>query len=238
MRLVYIDREDRFAAAMKLQRLQRQRATDEVYQALRQAILGHLFQLGERLFIEDIAEKLGVSLTPVRHAVQQLATEGLVEIRPRSGTYVANLSAQDIAETCEIRCALECLAGELAVGRITPSQIDRFHALLAELDAPVTTDEGRKRHEDANSRFHTLLVESSGNRRLAEMYESLRAHLQIARVHSTGASWHERLQKEQTEHEAIVRALEDRSAEDLKAALRRHIYRAKDDLAASLGAGA
>ena len=102
---------------MELTRLKRQRATDEVYQALRQSILGHLFAPGQRLQVEEIASKLGVSLTPVRHAIQQLATEGLIEIRPRSGTFIAQLTARDIEETSDIRCALECLAAEKAVSQ-------------------------------------------------------------------------------------------------------------------------
>ena len=81
---------------MKLRRITRKRATDEVYEALREAILTRGFKPGERLQVEEIAEKLGVSLTPVRHSVQRLCTEGLIEIRPRSGTFVATLTKDDI----------------------------------------------------------------------------------------------------------------------------------------------
>src|SRR6185295_5329524 len=103
---------------MDLPVLTRRRATDEVYDVLRASILDHRFRPGERLFVDQIAAHLGVSLTPVRHALQQLATEGLVEIRPRSGTYVASLTDADISETFEIRRALEYLAAESAVSRI------------------------------------------------------------------------------------------------------------------------
>ena len=58
--------------------------TDEVYDVMRRSILTNVFRPGQRLPIEEIANQLGVSLTPVRHAIQQLATEGLIEIRPRS----------------------------------------------------------------------------------------------------------------------------------------------------------
>ncbi|MBI1790714.1 MAG: GntR family transcriptional regulator, partial [Acidobacteria bacterium] len=84
---------------MELARLNRARATDEVYDALRQAVLSHLFQPGERLQVGEISAKLGVSPTPVRHAIQRLASEGLIEIRPRSGTFVASLTVPDIEET-------------------------------------------------------------------------------------------------------------------------------------------
>ena len=88
---------------MEFTKLQRQRAADEVYQALRQAIVNYQIKPGERLDVEDLSAKFGVSLTPVRGALQQLATEGLVEIRPRSGTFVASLTAQDVEETFQLR---------------------------------------------------------------------------------------------------------------------------------------
>jgi DNA-binding transcriptional regulator YhcF (GntR family) len=80
---------------MEFTKLQRQRAADEVYQALRQALVGYHIKPGERLDVEDLSAKFGVSLTPVRGALQQLATEGLVEIRARGGTFVASLTAQE-----------------------------------------------------------------------------------------------------------------------------------------------
>jgi DNA-binding GntR family transcriptional regulator len=90
---------------MELAKIQRERAVDAVYHALRQAIVSSLMKPGERLNVEELAGKLGVSLTPVRSAIQQLATEGLVEIHPRSGTFVASLSAQDVEDIRNPLCA-------------------------------------------------------------------------------------------------------------------------------------
>jgi DNA-binding GntR family transcriptional regulator len=219
---------------MEFTKLARRRATDEVYDAIRQAILSHLFQPGERLQIEEIAQKLGVSLTPVRHAIQQLAAEGLVDIHPRSGTYVATLSPRDIEETFHIRRALECAAGELAVSRITEEQLAEFRSLLRTLALPVESEADRRRHQQDNQRFHRLLMEAAANRRLAEMYESLNAHLQFARVHGTNRDWAARLPQEQAEHESIVAALEARDVAAVTAALRAHITRAQESLMGSL----
>src|SRR6476620_5880489 len=80
---------------MALTRIEQRRTTDEVYQSLRQAILTRVFAPGQRLNVEDLAGNLGVSFTPVRQALQLLAAEGLIVIQPRSGTYVATLSARD-----------------------------------------------------------------------------------------------------------------------------------------------
>ena len=223
---------------MELIKLKRKRATDEVYEALRQAILTRSFKAGERLQVEEIAQKLGVSLTPVRHAIQQLSTEGLIEIHPRSGTYVATLSAHDIEETFEIRCALECLAAEKALSNLADGKLARLRELLKLLGEPVAGENDFRRHEKLNLELHRIIIDTAGNKRLAEMYESLNAHIKIARIHggkAGGNGFSDRLAEEQAEHEAIVDAIESRDSKLVTAALRKHIYRAKDALISTLG---
>ncbi|MFN7923886.1 MAG: GntR family transcriptional regulator [Bryobacteraceae bacterium] len=219
---------------MELTKIRRDRAVDEVYQALRQAILNSLMLPGERLNIEDLSHKLGVSLTPVRQAIQQLCTEGLIEVRPRSGTFVAQLSERNVEETFDIRCALECLAAEKAVERATADDSRRLRDLMKAMRKAVRTDQDRKEHEEANVEFHLILLRASGNQRLLEMYEALNAHIKIARIHRTAQDWLPRLREEQAEHEAIAAALEKRDAGALQEALRKHIMRAKDALVRSM----
>ena len=219
---------------MELEKIQRERAVDAVYQALRQAIVSCLMKPGERLNVEELAAKLGVSLTPVRGAIQQLATEGLVDIRPRSGTFVASLTPQDVDETFKIRCALECLAGEEALHRLTGLQLRRLKELLKSLKRKVQNEDDRKAHDRDNVELHQIIMEASGNRRLREMYDALNAHIKIARIHAGETNWPSRLQEEQAEHEAIVAALEAKDAAALNQAIRKHIYRAKDAMIAAL----
>ena len=219
---------------MELVRLQRQRAVDAVYEALRAAIINSLLRTGERLNVEELAAKLGVSLTPVRGAIQQLATEGLVEIRPRSGTFVASLTLQDVDETFKIRCALELLAARDAISKFTDKDVHRLKEVLRALRKPVRNDQDGAAHDKYNSELHETIVHASGNRRLQEMYEGLNAHLRIARIHGRHGDWVARLHEEQTEHEAIVDAIEKRDAAALERSLMHHIYRAKDDMIKAL----
>jgi len=219
---------------MELAKLQRDRLVDAAYQSLRQAILDLTISPGQRLDVEDLAERLGVSLTPVRHAVQQLATEGLVEIKPRSGTFVTEISARNVEETFDLRRALECLAAETATNNITRQDLRRLHDLLKSLRKPVRTDSDRAAHDGYNSEFHRILIQVSGNNRLAEMYETLNAHLKIARIHAPREDWLARLDEEQAEHKEILDALERRDADALKQALTKHIRRAKDVLVAGI----
>lgn len=223
---------------MPLAPLRKKRATDEVYESLRSAILTRLFLPGQRLLSDELASQLGVSLTPIRHALSQLAVEGLIEVHPRSGTYVASMTPDEVEETFEIRAALEALAASRAVKRVTPEDLAGLDELLQRLAEPVRSEEERKRHESANLEFHRRLLEISGSKKLLELYESLHAHIQIARIHASEgtnfAALRPRLQQEQREHEAIVAALRQRSASKLQTALRDHIGRAEASLLAAL----
>lgn len=221
---------------MELTKLLRERATDAAYSALRHAILSYGLKPGSRLNVDELATQLGVSLTPVRGAIQRLATEGLVEIRPRSGTFVATLSIQDVEETFQIRCALECLAAELAAGRLTVQSLRNLKGVLKELKKPMRDQTSRETHERLNSEFHMAILQASSNRRLVEMYSALNAHIKIARIHASESDWNARQRQETLEHEAILAGLESGNARSATEALRTHIYRAKDALLAALRA--
>ncbi len=217
-----------------LPRLHRSRASDSVFEILRANILGRGFRPGDRLDVRALAEQLGVSATPVKDAVTRLAAEGLVEIRPRSGTFVAELTPDAVAETFEIRRALECLAAERVVSQLTPDLVARFEALIKAMDRPVSNERDRAEHEQKNLELHALLVETSTNRRLAELYRSLNAHLTIARIHSRLRPQEKRLAQERREHRAILDALRARDATALVNALDRHIRRAGEALVGDL----
>lgn len=213
-----------------LGKIERRRAVDEVHQAIREAILDRRFQPGSRLNIDELASQLGVSLTPVRGAIQLLAAEGLVDVHSRSGTFVTTLTRRDLEETFDIRCALECLAAESAARRFTEDHIERAQELLTILSKPVRNETQRKAHEQANSELHDIIIKASGNLRLADMYASLQAHIAMGRIHRIDENWHSRLPQEQKEHEEIVDAIVRRDPKSLSNALRRHILRAKTAL--------
>ena len=220
-----------------LGKIERRRAVDDVHSAIREAILSRRFPPGMRLNVDELAAQLGVSLTPVRSAIQLLAAEGMVDVHSRSGTYVATLSRRDLAETFDIRCALECLAAEKGAESLTEQQIANARRQLEILKRPVRGDAQRKAHEQANSELHQIVIDASGNRRLAEIYDSLQAHIAMGRLHRKDQSWHSRLAPEQQEHEEIVEAMQKRNPQALSKALRRHIMRAKEVLMESLPAG-
>jgi DNA-binding GntR family transcriptional regulator len=209
-----------------LPKLDRTRASDSVFEVLRDSILTRVFRPGDRLDVKAVATQLGVSPTPVKDAINRLAAEGLIDIHPRSGTYVAEISPQAVAETFEIRRALECLAAETLVPRLTTELDSRFEQLLDALEHPIDDESSRRFHDERNVELHLLIVEASGNQRLLELYRSLNAHLTIARIHLRNRPDDARLEKERREHRAIVDAIRARNAKALVAALGQHIKRA------------
>lgn len=214
----------------ELPQIKRERAADSICAALRRAILEHDFLPGQRLDIQLLANKFDVSPTPVKNALHMLASAGLVEIKPRSGTFVASLAATDIAETFDIRRALECLASESAVRNVDDAAIAHFSSLMNKMQRTTSVEE----HTTYNTEFHRMLITLSGNRKLLEVYEQLNAHLRIAHVHSTQRSWLSRVENEHAEHMEILEAIKKRDLAELTQALTRHINRAKEVLAGSL----
>ena len=210
----------------KISQVRIERASDSVFQILRESILTQVFRAGERLDIKDLTVKLGVSLTPVRDAINRLAAEGLIEIRPRSGTFVSDLSADEVADTFDVRMALECLAAEKMISRISTQHIEVFRELIADLEKPVTSERERIFHERKNVELHSLIVELSGNRKLIDLYRGLNAHIKIARIHYSREGWTQRIEQEKAEHRTILDAIEKRDLTSLVQALRQHIRHA------------
>ncbi len=206
---------------------------DAVHDSLRADILARRYQPGERLDVPALAGRFKTSQMPVRQAIGRLAHAGLVEVRPRSGSYVARLEAKEVADTFDVRRALEKLAAESAVRNVTDPDLERLEALVEGIDSAVTAGDSEV-HDRLNTELHDRLIRLSGNSKLIEVYEELNAHIKIARIHLENRDWSNRTDLERIEHRAILDALARRSAEDLADALARHIERSKQVLLADL----
>jgi DNA-binding GntR family transcriptional regulator len=204
---------------VKFTKVKRERASDSVCNILRESILDQTFLPGQRLDVKLLAEKLDVSLTPVKDAITRL----VVELRPRSGTYVSLLSAEDVEETLAIRRALECLAAETSPQNLTDSDLAWFEESIVLLER---SEKDRQLHEKRNSEFHLKLVELSKNKKLIETYRSLNAYIKVARIHNASNSWIDRVAAERSEHRKILQALKARNTRALQRALNNHILRA------------
>ena len=145
---------------------------DVVFNTLRQGILTGVLKPGERLMEIHLADRLGVSRTPIREAIRMLELEGLVTMIPRRGAEVARISRQDIRDVLEVRLALDSLATKLACKRITAEQKEELRiAQKAFEDATRTGDETNIAQADV--RFHDVILASSHNKRLVQMVNNL-----------------------------------------------------------------
>lgn len=201
---------------------------DQVYEILRDSILRQELPPGERLDLDELQGRLGVSRTPVKEALKQLATEGLVDIVPRRGTYVAELSAGEIAERFDVRQILELGVADRVVANLTDEQLEHIQQLYDEMLAlvePGGVISDYFRFLDLDVEFHRAILRIAGNKQLVDIYDGLNLKLQMAKVFYLDRD--KRVDLVNREHRHILQALEARNVQALKEAIRNHIQGSK-----------
>ena len=155
---------------------------DVVFNTLRQAILRGELKPGERLMEIQLANKLGVSRTPIREAIRKLELEGLVLMIPRKGAEVAEITEKNLRDVLEVRCALEELAVQLACDRIDEEGVRELRAAAEHFRDVLDSDDITKIAE-ADVAFHDVIFTATDNRRLIQLLNNLRS-----RCTATGSS--------------------------------------------------
>lgn len=193
---------------------------DVVFQTLRQAILKGELQPGERLMEIKLAERLGVSRTPIREAIRKLELEGLVIMIPRKGAAVANITEKDTKDVLEVRRTLEMFAVEVACDRITPEQLVQLKEAAKAFEASKgSMDLIRIAETDMN--FHEIIYEATQNERLVQMLNNLRENMYRYRIeYLKDPNYYDSLVRE---HQAILDAVENGCKEKARVYMRDHI---------------
>jgi DNA-binding GntR family transcriptional regulator len=169
---------------------------------LEEEIASGVLPPGARLDEQELARRFGVSRTPVREAIQQLAAAGFVEQRPRRGAVVARFGPERLYEMFEVMAELEAMAGRLAARRLTPA--DR--TLLLDTHARCGAARGSSdAYYAENEAFHQVIYRASGNAFLVEQCELLQRRLRPYR--RLQLRYRNRVAASYTEHDAIVSAL-------------------------------
>jgi len=193
---------------------------DVVFQTLRQAILHGELEPGERLMEIHLAERLGVSRTPIREAIRKLELEGLVVMIPRRGAVVASITEKDLKDVLEVRQTLEVLAAEVACERITPELLKELANAAEEFRKLKASDDVTKLAA-ADVRFHDIIYEATGNARLITILNNLREQMYRYRLeYLKDKGTHERLNKE---HQKIYQAIKNGDRKGVAAAICEHI---------------
>jgi DNA-binding GntR family transcriptional regulator len=144
---------------------------DMTYEVIRESILKGVFEPGERLRQDQLANMIGVSRIPVRSALLQLESEGLITFHPYRGAVVNKLTVDDMREIYEIRVVLETHALRKAIGAMTPERLEHLEQLARELNAISDGEEFLSRRMD----FFSELYDGAHQARLVGMIERLRA---------------------------------------------------------------
>jgi DNA-binding GntR family transcriptional regulator len=188
---------------------------DKVYDELRRQILRGVYRPGEQLSIHQLAARHRVSASPIREALTALQRDGLVDILPRVGCFVSQVTLKDITETFELRLILEAAAAELAAVRITEEEILRLEKLQS---GYVHDDrESYLKYLKDNREFHYRVARASGNARLAEMVGELLDHMQRMVFVGIGSlTYHEKILDA---HPRLIEALHRHDPEQARTAM-------------------
>ncbi len=193
---------------------------DVVFNTLRQAILKGELAPGERLMEIQLAERLGVSRTPIREAIRKLELEGLVLMIPRKGAEVAKISEKSLRDVLEVRRSLEELAIELACQRMTPEAVEELERKQEEFKEAVELGNPMEIAE-TDEAYHDVIYKGTCNDRLVQMINNLRE--QMYRYRLEYIKDEDKRQILLLEHDNILRAVRQRKVQEAKEAMREHI---------------
>jgi len=192
-------------------------------------ILFGYFANETRLYPSELAQRFNVSQTPVREALMQLSSEGLIEALPRRGYHIRTPSPEQVTDLWQVRCGLEataaeCIVSRLEAGALEDAALDVLDGIQHRRDTlgPRMTS---KEHMETNAAFHRTVVELSGNRVLVAVYGSIQQQLIAAWVQRGVDSWRSRLVDDAREHHGIIDALRARDAARCRAVLAKHVGR-------------
>ncbi len=195
-------------------------AGDQVYVALRGAIVSAELEPGRQLSENELAERLGVSRTPVREALGRLRDERLVAIVPQLGTFVTLISPAAVEDAAFIREALECAAIRLATDRMTDAGLAELQANLA-AQARAEAEHDAAAFDALDEALHRLLAELSGHEIAWSLSRRANGHLDRVRGLSLPEPGY--LGEMVSEHRALVAAIADGDADRAEGALRHHL---------------
>ena len=193
---------------------------NSIYVELRRLIIIRRFIPGERFDVEAIAQQFKTSVTPVRDALQMLSQDGLVNIKPRSGYFVARTTLKQLRDLLDLRHILEVAAVERAAVKITQEQIAELRAVHAGYTGD--DDESYARYTDENRKFHYCLARASGNYELTQMIGRL--HDRLAPFMVTRHSG----RTQEITHKSIIDALEKHDIDAAREALLTDIERSQE----------
>jgi DNA-binding GntR family transcriptional regulator len=200
--------------------LPRTNLNEQVYETLRQRVLRREPGPGAKLSLHELATELGVSRSPVHHALTRLVSEGLLSVKARRGYYVMPVTSASLVDGYDVRLALELHAATRTVGSVDRPRLARFRTLMEESEAAISQEEW----DAANAAFHEHQIDMAGNQMLSRVYRQLSVNLMMQVIRGGRLEGGEYLARE---HRAITEAFEAGDLAGAESAIRTHIESGK-----------
>ena len=176
---------------------------EKILETIREAILKGNLKPGEKVAEPELAERFGISRTPIREAFRQLESEGYLTVIPRKGAVVAALSEQDVQEYYAIKSILEGYAAELAADKLSEKELEKLEAINERLKK-LAAEEDVKTFYRVHNEFHELFLKASGNNKLVELIQQL--GMKFNRLRMASLSVEGRMNISVAEHEKLLEA--------------------------------
>ncbi|MBE7636135.1 FCD domain-containing protein [Sneathiella sp. P13V-1] len=196
------------------------RRADRIARELEDLIFAGEFTDGMRLDEVRLAERFGVSRTPIREAFQKLSLSGMVEQLPRRGVFVRHPGPVELMEMFEVMAELEAACGRMAARRITDPALEQLHEANRKCRDALEAGEAETYYSE-NEVFHFLIYSQSGNRFLEE--ETRKLHRRLKPYRRKQLLLRGRMKQSMAEHEAVLKALEDGDGDKVAETLRPHV---------------
>ncbi|WP_432563965.1 GntR family transcriptional regulator [Kineococcus sp. SYSU DK003] len=197
-------------------------AQARVLDALRSAIIAGRHQPGSPLSEIGLAETHGVSRTPVREALKQLQIEGLVEVRPRVGTFVRSPTRREVIELFELKEVLEGMGARLLAARGRVAALDALEENVEKSQAAVAADD-HDGYADLVHQFHATIIDGADNTQLKNHYRTLMNQLAYHRLVARSLNRPGRLGASLGEHERVLARIRDKDGFGAEFAMRDHV---------------
>jgi len=211
-------------------------AVDKAYRTIRDGIMSGRYKQGAHITAHTLAEASGLSRTPVREAMRRLHAEGLINIIPNRGAFVASWNEDDVAQYFDLCVVLESFAAELAAKRITDDELEMVRGIADDMDRAIAADSPSMADiKEANDRFHKAIMSISGNTRLEHYLSSM---IEAELVFSTLQHYNpEELRRASMQHAELVSALEARDPAWARSVMSTHLLSARHAILRSMRGG-
>lgn len=195
----------------------------KVYFILKKEIIKGSFKPGDKVLEGRIAEQMGISRTPVREAIRELAAEGFVTLSPNQGVVVRSVSAESIREVLQIHSVLEGLAARLSCEVINEEDLKELENYVNKMEK-LTNKKDLSTYSEVDLRFHELIVNICRNKRLMQMRKNISDQAQRYRISSLRIP--RRLKESLKEHRKILEAFKTKDPKKADSMSQKHIQNA------------